>query len=313
MRRKVVQQGPSTLMVSLPSSWAKSAGVKKGDELSVYVGDRELRISLDTESSVSKSVELDISGLDRASLFYLLRSLYMLCYDEIFLKFDSTVVPDFNKDVDEDIRDLLRLEVSRMQGLEIFSLSKDSCVLKSISAELGDEFKNMYRRVLLLFRDTVESFMRAYADDDEAGLRAIEDYHTLISKFVYYCDRIMHKGGSRFDSSYSRMLMNVDMAADDIKYCARISLKGKRKPSKAVISVLEGLVDIASKFIDLDRKFSFPSAKDAIAARIALQRVIVKHLSTDEPQDILAYLFTCLECVRFMFFNRFKLYCSELE
>ena len=35
MKRKVVQQGPSTLMVSLPAKWAKRLGIKKGDEINI--------------------------------------------------------------------------------------------------------------------------------------------------------------------------------------------------------------------------------------------------------------------------------------
>ena len=33
MQRKVIQQGPSTLMVSLPSKWVKENNIKKGEEL----------------------------------------------------------------------------------------------------------------------------------------------------------------------------------------------------------------------------------------------------------------------------------------
>jgi len=35
MKRKVSQIGPATLMVSLPSKWAKQFGVKKGSELEI--------------------------------------------------------------------------------------------------------------------------------------------------------------------------------------------------------------------------------------------------------------------------------------
>ena len=31
MQRKVIQQGPSTMMVSLPGTWIKENAVKKGD------------------------------------------------------------------------------------------------------------------------------------------------------------------------------------------------------------------------------------------------------------------------------------------
>ena len=37
MKRRVIKQGPSTLVVSLPISWVKSLSVQKGDELDVLV------------------------------------------------------------------------------------------------------------------------------------------------------------------------------------------------------------------------------------------------------------------------------------
>ena len=33
MKRKLVQQGAATMMVSLPSKWIKKFGLKKGDEI----------------------------------------------------------------------------------------------------------------------------------------------------------------------------------------------------------------------------------------------------------------------------------------
>ena len=37
MIRKVIQQGPGTLMVSLPSKWVKKNGIEKGQDINVMM------------------------------------------------------------------------------------------------------------------------------------------------------------------------------------------------------------------------------------------------------------------------------------
>ena len=54
MKRKVIKQGPATLMISLPSKWAKNIGLKQGDEVELIEKGNGLLIS---SGSVSEGKE----------------------------------------------------------------------------------------------------------------------------------------------------------------------------------------------------------------------------------------------------------------
>ena len=42
MKRKLVKQGPATLMVSLPVKWLQSQNLNKGDEVDIEVKDNKI-------------------------------------------------------------------------------------------------------------------------------------------------------------------------------------------------------------------------------------------------------------------------------
>ena len=62
MKRKVVKHGPSTLIISIPSGWAKKYSVKQGDELDVDEQGSRLIIDNKGEKQLPE-INMDISGL----------------------------------------------------------------------------------------------------------------------------------------------------------------------------------------------------------------------------------------------------------
>ena len=57
MQRKVIQQGPSSLMLSIPSKWVKINSIKKGDYLTVELANNQLVI-LAKDQEEEKKVSL---------------------------------------------------------------------------------------------------------------------------------------------------------------------------------------------------------------------------------------------------------------
>ena len=60
MQRKVIQQGPSTMMVSLPSTWIKENAVKKGDFIDLDLRGDEITLSITTDKG-KKSCKINFS------------------------------------------------------------------------------------------------------------------------------------------------------------------------------------------------------------------------------------------------------------
>ncbi len=115
MRRKIVQQGTATLMVSLPASWARKNGIEKGAEVEVQE-QKDRIIILPTAEALAARVEIDVTGMAddllreiakvegtkekktyrdpetfktvRQAMLRMLASLYKAGYDEIRITFE---------------------------------------------------------------------------------------------------------------------------------------------------------------------------------------------------------------------------------
>ena len=73
MQRKVIQIADSTQLVSIPRQWGRKYNIKKGDELEVTEKDNTLEISTKKINQESE-ITLDVTGIDRTSLIYAVRS-----------------------------------------------------------------------------------------------------------------------------------------------------------------------------------------------------------------------------------------------
>jgi len=88
MERKVIQLGPSTLALTLPSKWVKEKGIKKGSELEIQAKGDKLTISSASREEI-QSISLDVSTLDKRAIGWLMSALHTYGYDEITLKYND--------------------------------------------------------------------------------------------------------------------------------------------------------------------------------------------------------------------------------
>ena len=87
MKRKVVQHGASTLIISLPNKWAKTNNVKKGTELEVEERGSELVIGADTEAE-SEKFDINITGRYKIA-HRAISALYKAGYDQLNITFST--------------------------------------------------------------------------------------------------------------------------------------------------------------------------------------------------------------------------------
>ena len=115
MKRKVIQIGDSTQLVSLPRQWSIENHVKKGDELDVEV--EGSKVIVETEKKiVPLNVSINISGLDRTSIMVLLRNLYKRGYDEITFIFDEQQCEHYRKKELVNVMSVILEETNRLIG-----------------------------------------------------------------------------------------------------------------------------------------------------------------------------------------------------
>ena len=116
MKRKVIKQGKSTLMISLPSKWVKDNNINRGDEIDLQIDGKNLAIKIDSKQK--KRTKVHVKKSDKDHLQPILSLLYYSGYEEIELTFDK--IP---KDIERNVSD--------HTGLEIIQKTKNSVTLKS--------------------------------------------------------------------------------------------------------------------------------------------------------------------------------------
>src|SRR3989344_5851925 len=115
MKRKVIQLAEKTLVVSLPSKWARAYNVRKGDEVEVGEAGSKLTISPQSEL-VEEKTELDVRGLDLEVSRRALGAIFKAGYDEVNVTFED--MKELNK-----IQEVVREEFI---GFEVMNLGKGS-------------------------------------------------------------------------------------------------------------------------------------------------------------------------------------------
>jgi len=257
MKRKVVQHGPSTLIVSLPSKWVKEYNISKGDELEVVQENSKIVISTSHTLNIEKA-ELDISGLDRTSILINIRSAYRMGFDIIRINFNDQLTQYFRMKKKEKVTSVIHQEINRLIGLEIVEQKENYCTVKSLSKVSVKEFDNVLRRVLLLTIDVGNDLVTGLSNNDIVLLETIDDKHDTITKFVSYCLRILNKTGHP-DPKKTNFLYHIvatlDKIVDIIKYSARDARNLKPKTSMECIRITKNIVNSLVLYYEMFYKY----------------------------------------------------------
>lgn len=278
MKRKVIQIAESTQLISLPRKWAQKYGIKKGDELDIKEDGKVLIIGV--EQSVGlKSIDLNLDGLDRTSVLYVIRSAYKMGYDEINLKFSNPVTKHYRTDKEEKVISIIHEEVNRLTGIEIIQQKENFCLVKELSSVSMSEFDTALRRVFILLNDIIVDVAKGMVEGDKVLVETIEEKHDTITKFVSFCLRLLNKYGYS-DSSKTAVLYhiisNIDKIVDAIKYSAREFIKHDDKLKKETIEVIEHIRKSISSYCDFFYKFEFKTASEIYQNRDVVLKDIEK-------------------------------------
>lgn len=278
MRRKVIQIAESTQLVSLPRKWAIQYGIKKGDELDVVEEGSRLIISTERKQEMGK-ITVDISALDRDMMMFLLRALYKNGYDDITLWFKHPECLNFRSDKPEQIVDVLATEVSRLNGVEIFTRRIDHCIIRTISEDTAKVFDTMLRRTFLIFDETIKELIEGYETKNYSLLNTIQQKHDAITKLIVYCQRLVNKLGypdHRKTNTIYHILEVLDTMMDFLKYNSRIIIEEKIHPSEQGISICASISKSFHTFYELYYDFKLEKVSELNKQRhMFLKQIIV--------------------------------------
>lgn len=137
MRRRLVEQGGTTLMVSLPSKWARQLKLGKGDEVEVVEQGNGLFVGTSKEIK-QENTQLNISGL-KPMIKRALGAIYKKGYDSVDVEFESPEELQIAQDVINQ----------EFVGFEIVTLGKNNFTAKRISTIEHSEFDAALKRVFM--------------------------------------------------------------------------------------------------------------------------------------------------------------------
>ncbi len=229
IKRKIVLHGPSTLTISLPSSWVKKFNVKKGDEVELNEQGRELVIS--SESTKFEEKKIDIGKLGRVGRSYITSS-YRQGYDEIDFAYSQGHYL-------ETIQELISKEIT---GFEVVRHQNNHCIIKDLTGHSKDEFSTALRRVWLLLLDLSIESLEVIKKNNSSELKNIKMIDYSINKFTNYCLRILIKKG-RYDYKktppYYHLVKRLEEIADQYKELCKFHSMNPKNYNDNMVEMFE--------------------------------------------------------------------------
>jgi phosphate uptake regulator len=290
--RKLISFGKTSYVVSIPKTWVNRNNLKKGDTVGIAENEGNLLLTPGNAEDMQKpkSIEFDITGIDRTSILYVIRSAYKVGYDEIKLRFKTPQAIYYRFDRKEKVISVIHEEVNRLVGIEVVQQKEDFCIIKDISDPSPREFDNILRKVFLILNDASNDLIEAIEKNDAILLETIEEKHNSVTKFISYCLRLLNKrnkGGK--DLLLYHILSNLDKIMDALKYSARDINAINTGLKKETIKVLRQIAFSITKYHELFYKFDFSKVSSLYENRDNVIREIIR-LSKKHPRKELLIL-----------------------
>ncbi len=282
MKRKVIRLAEKTLVISLPSKWAKAHGVKKGSELEVEPSDATLIIRTHAAKTPAKA-SLHLSSSPELARKRI-RTAYKRGFDELELTFS-----------DPKIIKALQHELSSLLGYEIVKQGEKHCIVKNIAATMDDEFDTILRRLFLMILEMGRDSFDALQKKEYDRLPEISLAEQTNDKLTNVCKRILHKHSyhnpERTILLYA-LLRDLEKTADSYEH---ICLEAhKNKTSNDAVSILANL----NALFELAYKMHYDFNDDSVSKLLALEKQLEKKFSgaiTSTMQHHLKNLFVKIQ------------------
>ena len=183
MIRKVIQLAGKTLVVSLPSKWARESGVEKGSEVMVEEKGDTLLVSL-AQARAGMKTEVDLAGTAPMTK-RVLGAIFKIGYDEVTVIFSTA----------EELS--LAQEVLREEfiGFEVVKRGKNTLQIRSVTRLDAGEFETILRRTFLALLGMAEEGLQAIKKNDDLWLKTIALTDKDINKYADFCRRLLNKKG----------------------------------------------------------------------------------------------------------------------
>ncbi|PIN79354.1 hypothetical protein COV16_04690 [Candidatus Woesearchaeota archaeon CG10_big_fil_rev_8_21_14_0_10_34_8] len=211
MKRKVVQQGPSTLMISLPSKWVKENSISKGDELDIKEEKGKIVLSVEERSApTTKEIHTDDSIFNK----YFINYFYQKGYDNIIIRHTN---PEDASLIHNRIKDLMGFEITEQNE----SSTTIKMLMKVDDQEFGTVLKKLFQ-ITLVMGDKLNS---ALEQKNFNMLPEIKNDEKENNRYCDLCIRILYKNKYSYPDNgfaYFALIRELEQVGDFYKYLTEV-------------------------------------------------------------------------------------------
>nr|QNO50906.1 hypothetical protein LELLBOIK_00021 [Methanosarcinales archaeon ANME-1 ERB6] len=319
-KRKVQLTGGSTLTISLPVKWARAAGIKQGDELSlVQRSDNSLLITPEkSEEERIKSAALELSENESfEDNFRYLISYYLVGYDLVKLLSPKGFEAEERKRIKEEVR-------KRLIGMEVVGESSKEIILQSFlkyeDFTLRDAIRSMSEIIVSMHGDAISALEKGdlnLAEDVTERDNEIDRFYLLIVrqlKAAMSDPELANKigvGRQRDSLGYRIIVKSMERIGDHVENIAKnVMLMNQtsavREPEAASrVATLKRIKEIGfrteniftktlASLSDMDMKEANKTIRDANTLADKLEelneRILAEELSITDKVHILSIL-----------------------
>lgn len=170
--RKVQKLGYSTAVVSLPRSWVKERGIKKGDNVIIRIEeDGSLRImpynAIEEKSTIDKYT-LNVTNISSEKFIErIIIGSYILGHDNLTIKTNEEKLP-------QHVVDEVMNAISKLAGIEIVEQKKNEITLQCFIDPTKFKLKGLVRRLYTLIFSMIEGISNFLSEGNESIFSQID-------------------------------------------------------------------------------------------------------------------------------------------
>lgn len=253
MKRKIVQQGPNTLGVSIPSKWIKRRGVKKGDEVEVIETNYNLIIGSDKKPLTEKIIHIPLSSLppgkDNKPDTYLLRTIIINSlrkgYNKVKITFENPkMLPYINK------------IVYQVLGYEIIEQQALSCTIESMVDLKNTELEKYFKKFQIMIKNFSNLVSLNLLKEQDNYDEILSSFELMERHYNTICRILMNNYQEETREKMFLLLAIFQMyeAIRNMHYGVKVSKEKKLKLDKNTKKYIKDVLDYVDsvlKFITL--------------------------------------------------------------
>ena len=187
MKRKVIKQGPATLMVSLPSKWIKKYGIKKGQELEIEEKGGQLILGL------KKQIEVEKTKIHVENVENFMRRVIHVPYrrgcDELEVTYSD---PKLVQPISESLLETI--------GFEVVKQGNNFLLIKNVAKGVEEEFDVILDRFFMVIKTMGNNILEALKSNNSDLLEEVKTMEATAQKLYNFCCRQLYREGYKDES-----------------------------------------------------------------------------------------------------------------